>query len=173
MAFDINRLEVLKGPQETLYGRNTTGGLVNCVSNQPGDELEAELTVGFGEFETLTAEGFVGGPVTDALGVRVAFAWEKSDEGWQKSLTRPDDELGKKDRHAVRLIADFHPNDSFQANLTMNYWKDESDLIARQVIAAQDTIPGLTLGNLPWDRFSIFDYVVPRRDADVADWYHP
>ena len=173
MAFDIDRLEVLKGPQGTLYGRNTTGGLVNYISNQPGEEFEAEITVGMGEFETVTAEGFVGGPLTDSLGVRAAFAWENSDEGWQKSRTRPDDELGKKDRYAVRLIADFHPNDAFQANLTVNHWKDQSEPTARQVVAAQDSIPGLTVGYFPWDRHTIFDFVVPDRDANVADWYHP
>ena len=173
MAFDIDRLEVLKGPQGTLYGRNTTGGLVNYISNQPGDEFEAELTVGMGEFETVTAEGSVSGPVTDALGVRAAFAYEKSGEGWQKSVTRPGDKLGEKDRYAVRLIADFEPTDSFEANLTINHWNDESDSTARQTIAARDTTPGLTLGNFPYDQHSIFDFVVDRNDADAADWWDP
>lgn len=173
MSFDMDRLEVLKGPQGTLYGRNTTGGLVNYISNQPGEEFEAEITVGMGEFETTTAEGFVSGPVTDTLGLRAAFAWEKSGEGWQKSVTRPGDELGKKDRYAVRVIADFHPNDSFQANLTVNHWQDESDSTARQVVGAQDSIPGLTIGYFPWDQFSIFDFVVSGRDAELADWYDP
>ena len=173
MAFDINRLEVLKGPQGTLYGRNTTGGLVNYLSNQPTEEFEAGLTVGLGEFETTTAEGFISGAVTETLGVRLAFAYEKSDEGWQKSVTRPGDELGKKDRHAVRFIADFRPSDSFEANLTVNYWKDESDPSARQVIAAQATTPGLMYGDLPYDLGSFDDSVVRGRNADRADWYDP
>ena len=172
MAFDIDRLEVLKGPQGTLYGRNTTGGLVNYISNRPAEEFEAGLTVGLGEFETTTAEGFVSGAVTETLGVRVAFAYEKSDEGWQKSVTRPGDELGKKDRHAVRFIADFHPNDDFEAQLTVNYWKDESDPYARQLIGAQ-AIPGISYGDLPWDIGTLSDSLITRDDADRADWYSP
>ena len=173
MAFDITRVEVLKGPQGTLYGRNTTGGLVNYISNQPRDEFEAELTVGVGEFETVTAEGFVSGPVSDSFGMRAAFSYENSDEGWQKSVTRPGDKLGEKDRYAVRLIADFQPTDSFEANLTINHWKDKSDSRARQVIAARDTVPGLTLGYFPYDQHSIFDFVVGSKDVNAADWWTP
>lgn len=136
MAFDITRVEVLKGPQGTLYGRNTTGGLVNYISNQPGDEFEAELTVGVGEYETVTAEGFVSGPVSDSFGVRAAFSYENSDEGWQESVTRPGDELGKKDRYAVRVIADFEPTNDFEVNLSINHWRDKSDQKARQLIGA-------------------------------------
>lgn len=173
LAFDINRVEVLKGPQGTLYGRNTTGGLVNYLSNQPTEELEAGLTVGIGEFETTTAEGFVSGKVAEHFAVRAAFSYENSDEGWQESVTRPGDELGKKDRYAFRLIADFQPSDSFQANLTVNYWKDKSDPYARQLIAAQVTVPGLAYGDLPWDVGTLNDSLVTGRNADQADWYDP
>ena len=171
LAFDITRVEVLKGPQGTLYGRNTTGGLVNYISNQPGDKFEAELTVGVGEFETVTAEGFVSGPVSDNFGLRAAFSYENSDEGWQKSITRPGDELGKKDRYAVRVIADFAPADNFEVNLSINHWRDKSDQRARQAIGTRDTIPGLTIGYLPWDQHTLSDFATDGNDATEADWW--
>ena len=71
--FDLARVEVLKGPQGTLYGRNATGGAINLVSNRPTHILGGDLTVELGNYNLKRAEGAINLPVTNTLAVRVAF----------------------------------------------------------------------------------------------------
>jgi iron complex outermembrane receptor protein len=70
---DIARVEVLKGPQGTLYGRNTTGGAINYIANKPTDSLVYGGSASYSRFETLEAEGFVSGPLNDTLSARLAL----------------------------------------------------------------------------------------------------
>jgi iron complex outermembrane recepter protein len=69
---DMGSAEVLRGPQGTLFGRNTTGGALNLTSNRPTDEYEGMLKVGLGNYSQKTIEGMVNAPLSDAVGLRVA-----------------------------------------------------------------------------------------------------
>ena len=134
--FDVERVEVLKGPQGTLYGRNTTGGLVNFITAQPKPGLDTSLTAEFGNYETHNLEGFINVPVSDTLSIRLAARSERSDEGWQKSISRGD-RLGDKDRLGLRASALWTPTDRLKANFTASYWRDKSDTVATQAIVAR------------------------------------
>src|SRR3546814_20833585 len=94
-AFDLDRLEVLKGPQGTLFGQNSTGGAINYIAAKPTSDLSAGGSLSYGRFDTVELEGFLSGPLTNTLRVRLAGRVARGDE-WQKSHTR-DDRLGKKD----------------------------------------------------------------------------
>jgi len=72
--FDMQRVEVLRGPQGTLFGRNATGGLIQYISNQPTDTLDGYVDVSGGNFNHIDTEGAIGGPLTDTLSARAAFA---------------------------------------------------------------------------------------------------
>lgn len=74
--FDIKRIEILKGPQGTLYGRNTTAGAVNVITREPGEKLEANAYAEYGSFNRVRAEAGIGGQLSEKVGLRVAATYE-------------------------------------------------------------------------------------------------
>ena len=80
-AFDIARIEVLRGPQGTLYGRNATGGLVHFISNKPSEEFEGYIEASAGEFGQYGVRGAVSGPVSENVQGRLA-AYYNTDDGY-------------------------------------------------------------------------------------------
>lgn len=92
--FDIERIEVLKGPQGTLYGRNTSGGAINLITRSPNlDKLGGTLNVEAGNFGLFRVDGAVNVPLTDTLAVRVA-ANRVNRDGYLTDGTSDDDQLG-------------------------------------------------------------------------------
>ena len=77
-TFDLDRTEVLRGPQGTLYGKNTTGGTINLHSVMPSDEFEGYLQASYGNYKTNNFEGAVNLPINEQLAARVSFARRKS-----------------------------------------------------------------------------------------------
>ncbi|HWA64194.1 MAG TPA: TonB-dependent receptor [Caulobacteraceae bacterium] len=130
--FDIARVEVLKGPQGTLYGRNTTGGLVDLITNKPQDTFSGAITAEVGDYATHNIEGYVNIPLSDTLKVRLAMRTEDSDRGWQTSFTRPTDHRGEVHKLGARAEVAWAPTSKIDFLLTMNYWRDRSDTIAQQ-----------------------------------------
>ena len=70
--FDLERVEVLKGPQGTLYGRNATGGAINFIAAKPSRDFQAEASLSYGSFDTITGEAAIGGPISDSVRFRIA-----------------------------------------------------------------------------------------------------
>ena len=102
---DVDRIEVLRGPQGTLYGRNTTAGLVNVISNQPGATLEGAVGVELGNHGGRKASGMLNVPVNDALALRAAVAATRRDSLLHNAQGTPH-ELGlDRDDRAARLSA--------------------------------------------------------------------
>lgn len=77
--YDVERVEVLRGPQGTLFGRNATGGLVHVISKGPTDELEGYIKASYGSYDTIELEGAVGGAIADAVRGRLAFQSSETD----------------------------------------------------------------------------------------------
>ncbi|WP_299770560.1 TonB-dependent receptor [uncultured Pseudoteredinibacter sp.] len=123
--FDIERVEVLKGPQGTLYGKNTTGGAINFISNKPTEEFEASIRLGYGNWRTSSAGGFVSGSLSDDVRARVAFDYEKSDQGWQQDIDTGR-EFGLVDRFAMRSLFAFDMSERLSGLLNIHYSKDDS-----------------------------------------------
>ncbi|MFN3856515.1 MAG: TonB-dependent receptor [Caulobacter sp.] len=165
-VFDLERVEVLKGPQGTLFGRNTTAGLINFVTAKPSDSLEAKATVEFGNYATTNFEGFISGPWGDKAQARIAFRVENSEEGWQESVSR-NDTLGEVHRYAVRASLAVQPFEGLEIDLSYSYWKNESDTLAAQAIGFTPATAGS-----PFNAPGIDAFVASRpfRDATQADW---
>jgi iron complex outermembrane recepter protein len=103
--FDIARVEVLRGPQGTLYGRNATAGVVNVISNNPVQEFQGSGTVGLGNFGLRSMQGMINVPLSDKFAVRAAFTSINRD-GYLSNGTN--DNVSQ----AMRLKAKFTPNES-------------------------------------------------------------
>src|SRR3546814_17027430 len=82
-AFDLERVEVLKGPQGTLFGNNATGGAINFIAAKPTRELHYGADLSYGRFNTIEVGGFISGPITENLRGRLSFKAVNGDE-WQK-----------------------------------------------------------------------------------------
>lgn len=89
--YDVRRVEVLKGPQGTLYGRNTTGGSVNFYTQAPSERFAARIELGVDEHHRYRAEGMVNGPLTERLSGRLSFLTEFGSGGPQRNLYTGDD----------------------------------------------------------------------------------
>lgn len=108
--FDVERVEVLKGPQGTLYGRNTTGGAIKTISNKPTDEFEFRGRALVGEFEMTEFEAAISGPITEGLRVRAAIQKTDSD-GYGTNLVDGSTTNGR-DSLSWRAMADIDVADN-------------------------------------------------------------
>ncbi|MHB8531016.1 MAG: TonB-dependent receptor, partial [Caulobacteraceae bacterium] len=86
-TFDLDRIEVLKGPQGTLYGRNTSGGLINFITAKPTDFVSGNLHAEYSSFETFQVEGALSGPLSPTLDGRIAFVENHSRGYFHNDLT--------------------------------------------------------------------------------------
>lgn len=132
-AFDLQRVEVLKGPQGTLFGANSTGGAINFVPKHASDAFEAGGDIGYGRFNEVSGNAYVSGPITDNLKARIAISGLHAD-GWQVSNSRPGDHNGSQDYLAGRLVADWKASDSVRFSLNVNGWTDQSEPQQGQVV---------------------------------------
>jgi iron complex outermembrane recepter protein len=79
---NIDRVEVLKGPQGTLFGRNATGGLIHVITREPGQELEVLGKVGYGDYNTLRSQLYVGGGIAENLVADIALNYKDQGDSW-------------------------------------------------------------------------------------------
>lgn len=131
-AYDLERVEVLKGPQGTLFGQNSTGGAINYIAAQPMDHFTAGADIGYGRFNQVDGNAFVSGPISENLLFRVAVTGLRSDD-WQRSITR-DDTNGHQSYLAGRMLLNWFPADGVKLALNVNGWVDKSQPQVGQLI---------------------------------------
>ena len=172
-TLDLERVEVLKGPQGTLFGQNSTGGALNFVAAKPTDTFEAGADVSYGRFGMAELDGFLSGPLGKTLRARFAVRHERGDD-WQRSYTRHDS-LGAVDKTAARLLLDWSPNETLDVELNLNGWLDSSDAQAVQPIGLAILLPGaqdprLATGDGSPGNPLVQVYPNAPRDSRAADW---
>ena len=118
--FDIDRAEVLRGPQGTLFGRNATGGLVHFVTAKPTFERNGFISLGGGRFGEIKAEGGIGGAISDKVAGRLSFISHHSD-GYIKNLNPAFDDGGQAGTDGVRAQLLFEPDNDWRITLKGEY----------------------------------------------------
>lgn len=121
--YDVDRVEVLRGPQGTLYGRNATGGSVNILTNRPSDVYGGGVSLTVGNYETIIADGFVTGPVADAVSARLSFQIQHH-SGYGKNIITGSD-IDNRQSQAVRGQVLIKPDDRLQILLAADYYHSD------------------------------------------------
>jgi iron complex outermembrane receptor protein len=165
--FDLERIEVLKGPQGTLYGRNTTAGAINAITRTPGNTVNGYADIEYGSYNSVSGSAAIGGPVSDNLGVRVAVLTKQGGgfmdgagagnfagfvpeglEGIVPAVADPGkrDGFGDADLFAFRGSAVYDFNDV--TSLTLHYFVSQNRGDTRQYdrIAFEDDKPSRNAG---------------------------
>lgn len=116
---DLERIEILKGPQSTFFGNSAIAGALNIVTKRPGDTFDASGRLLYGQFGTYAAEGAIGGPVTDTFGIRIAATENGDYRGWLNNVNTGQT-VPRIYNQAVRITLDWHPSENLKAT-----WKNE------------------------------------------------
>jgi len=146
--FDVNQVEVLRGPQGTLYGRNATAGVVNVITAKPTDQFEAMLSADFGNYTNRRYEGMVNIPIVDdRLDLRVAGEWTKRDGYSINENTGKN--IDGRDLWSSRVTLAWKPSANVQAYLVWEHFQESDDRMrtAKQLCKTDPT--KTEVGNVP------------------------
>ncbi|SIN82234.1 TonB-dependent Receptor Plug Domain [Parasphingorhabdus marina DSM 22363] len=141
--YDIERIEVLRGPQGTLYGRNTTAGVLNVITQKATDDFEGYVTAGYGNYNSVKLRGAINLPITDGLSTRVAGFFLDRD-GYATNLFTGND-VDDREMFGLRSSTKLEFGDT-RADLVISYFREDDRRLARtKVLCAKD----VTLGCSP------------------------
>jgi iron complex outermembrane receptor protein len=148
LLFDLERIEILRGPQGDLFGLNTTGGTINYITARPTDEFEASVLAEYGSFDRYKIEGYVSGPISDTLNYRLAVSRNARTEGPQHNVDTGQ-KYGEFEKTGARLSLGWTPNDRLDAFFEFHVSRDDSEPLGPRSIDTFITADWLPLFGLP------------------------
>lgn len=155
--YDIQSIEVLRGPQGTLYGRNTTAGVVNIISAKPTDYLEGNISLELSNFNSVRALGALNIPLSDNVRQRFAFNVVNRD-GFTENIATGNDIDGR-DQFSIRSTTAVDFSDNFDASLFIQYFNEDSNRsLRRGVRCIADAVLGCSADEIGFE-FPNSDFV--------------
>jgi len=145
---DIERIEVLRGPQGTLFGRNTTGGAISIITRKPQDEFEAKGEISYGRFDEMRAKGSVNIPISDKVLTNIS-GYYMNDDGWMTSLTTGD-KYNFQDAWGVRGAVRVLPSDNVSWDVSMDYSTTDHQNLGASVDSSQSGTNRSASSSGPW-----------------------
>lgn len=139
----IERIEVLRGPQDALFGRNSTGGVIHYVTKRPSEEFDAYVDVMYGDFDQRKAEGAIGGALMDGVMGRLSVGYNEND-GWTENRVAGVQDYNASDSIAGRAQLLFTPSDDLEILLSGNYSRNSAAVGAWQHQATRPSDDGNT-----------------------------
>ena len=134
-VMDIERIEVVKGPQSALYGRVAFGGAVNYVSRAPSDEFEASFSADVGDYGQMEGRVGVSFPVSETFGLRINAVTAQHDGYYENEVSG--EGIGGIDSTGVAAAAAFQPSDTFNLDLRVAYSSDEYEIRPQMQLASK------------------------------------
>ena len=164
LLFDLERVEVLRGPQGDLFGLNTTGGTVNFITAKPTEEFSASILGEYGRWQRYKVEGFISGPLGENLRGRLAVSYNNRNSGWQRNVDTGESH-GEFEKLGVRatLVADL--SDTFDVELEGHYTKDDSEALGNRLITTSTGTRFFDLGT-----FVPTDFIAPYANFEDVGW---
>lgn len=142
--FDLERIEVLRGPQGTLYGKNTTGGAVNFITARPGYDTEGYFSVGVGNYARLETQGaFQTALAEDTLAMRIAYTWVDAD-GWLENGQPGVRDASAIGEYGVRLGLLWEPSDTL--DVLLRVYTGEVDAVNYGIVPFNISADGVGAG---------------------------
>lgn len=133
---NIDRIEVLKGPQGTLYGRNVTGGLIGITTRDPGDKARVDGSIGYANYNTLTVNLYAATPLTQNLSANIAIFHQRQADGWSTNVFNGHS-AQKSDENGLETKLQWRPNSGLKITASFIY-----DYNNRDFGYAYQTYPG-------------------------------
>jgi iron complex outermembrane receptor protein len=127
---DLQRVEVLRGPQGTLYGKNTIGGALSFVTRRPGQEFHANVMATYGSYNQMELRGAISGPITEGVAFGIAALHAQRDGYVEDAVLNRD--YNNKNTEAVRGTLAFTPTSSLRIDITADYSRDDAHLTVGQ-----------------------------------------
>ena len=140
--FDVDRVEVLRGPQGTLYGRNATGGAFNVTTRKPTRELDGYLNITAGNYGLISTDAAISGPISETLSARLAV--QTTNRGGYGRNLFLDKSINNANSTSARASLRWQPNDKFDLDLSANYHREHDRNYA--LLSFGPGTPGLALG---------------------------
>lgn len=174
---NVDRVEVLKGPQGTLFGRNATGGLIQIVTRTPRDTFSGNASLGYGNYDTVTGDAYLTGPLGEGVAANVSGYFKTQGNGFGKNLASGKD--------VNRVIYDFgfrtklrmELSDNLTVTFAGDYSKQKTNNTAQRLAIGTDPSflsgPGAGYAGSPWDIKSEIDPILRYSQGGVSahiDW---